>query len=207
MKTKNTLTFRAAAMLCSVLLAALVVPVVHQSATAQTNQPAQYEPVLAPEDEYILLSDEELDELLGPIALYPDALVALILPASTVPTDVTLATRFMDNGDIDLVDEQPWDESVISLTRYPDVLAWMDENLEWTAAVGEAFYEQPSDVMNAMQRLRRDAQAAGNLVNTPQQTVVFEKGDDAAVVEENIRIVPTDPEVIYVPTYDPQVVY
>ncbi len=125
--------------------------------------------------------------------------MSLILPASTVPLDVTLATRYLETGDLDEVDYQPWDESVIGLTRYPDVLAWMDENLEWTASVGEAFYVQPEDVMASIQRLRDDAREVGSLVNTPQQTVIVE--------QEVIRIVPTDPEVIYVPVYDPQVVY
>ncbi len=172
-------------------------------------------------EDYALLAEDDLDQLLGPIALYPDALVGLILPASTVPIDVTLATRYLDQGDLDLVDDQPWDDSVISLTRYPDVLAWMDENLEWTSALGEAFYAQPDDVMRSIQRLRQEAQTAGNLVNTPQQTVlVQEVSNDQEVYapndysadyyepyEPSIRIVPTNPEVIYVPVYDPQVVY
>ena len=146
------------------------------------------------------LNAEELGRLLAPIALYPDALIALILPASTVPSDVVLGARHLkSNGDPGNTENQPWDGSVKSLARYPDVLAWMDENLEWTAALGEAFVEQPADVMNAVQALRAQAKAAGNLVDTPQQKVVEE--------DSTIRIVPADPEVIYVPQYDPQVVY
>ncbi|MEI6494302.1 MAG: DUF3300 domain-containing protein, partial [Verrucomicrobiota bacterium] len=146
------------------------------------------------------LNTEELGQLLAPIALYPDALIALILPASTVVPDVVMAARYLKaNGDPDHTGDQPWDESVKSLARYPEVLAWMDENLEWTSSVGEAFVEQPTDVMAAIQALRAQAKAAGNLVDSPQQKVVEE--------EENIRIVPADPEVIYVPQYDPQVVY
>ena len=146
------------------------------------------------------LSPEELNGLLAPIALYPDALIALILPASTVPSEVVLAARYItSNGDPAQVANQPWDDSVKSLARYPDVLKWMDQNLEWTTAVGEAFLDQPADVMNSIQRLRAEAIAAGNLTNSPQQQVVQE--------ETVIRIVPAQPDVIYVPQYDPDVVY
>ncbi|HEY5768561.1 MAG TPA: DUF3300 domain-containing protein, partial [Terrimicrobium sp.] len=95
--------------------------------------------------------------------------------------------------------EQPWDDSVKSLVRYPDVLKWMDQNLEWTTALGDAFLDQPADVMNSIQALRAEAIAAGNLTDTPQQRVVREK--------TCVRIVPAEPEVIYVPQYDPEVVY
>ena len=146
------------------------------------------------------LSLEELGQLLAPIALYPDALIALILPASTVPSDVVLGARYLQaNGDPERADIQPWDESVKSLMRYPEVLAWMDQNLEWTASVGEAFVDQPADVMNTLQALREQARAAGNLQDTPQQRVVVE--------DDYIRIVPADPQVIFVPQYDPEVIY
>jgi hypothetical protein len=154
------------------------------------------------------LSAEDLEDLVGPIALYPDALVALILPAATVPSDITLAARYLKQyGDDADVADQPWDASVRSLANYPDVLKWMDENLEWTTALGEAFVVQPTDVMNAVQELRLAAKENGNLRNTPQQTVVVEKAAQQKVVREVVRIVPTDPEVIYVPVYDPEVVY
>ena len=146
------------------------------------------------------LAPEALNELLAPIALYPDALIALILPASTVPTDLVLAARYIaSNGDPAQVANQPWDDSVKSLIRYPDVLKWMDQNLEWTTQVGEVFLDQPADVMNSIQQLRAQAIAAGNLVDTPQQKIVKE--------ETCVRIVPAEPEVIYVPQYDPEVVY
>jgi hypothetical protein len=145
-------------------------------------------------------SQEELDQLFGPIALYPDALIALILPASTVPSDVVMAARYLrSSNDPTRTDGQSWDDSVKSLSHYPEVVKWMDENLAWTKQAGEAFVAQPADVMNAIQRLRAAARAAGTLVDTPQQSVVME-GDD-------ITIVPADPEVIYVPRYDPEVVY
>ena len=146
------------------------------------------------------LGPEALNELLAPIALYPDALIALILPASTVPADLVLAARYIaSNGDPALIADQPWDDSVKSLVRYPDVLKWMDQNLVWTTALGDAFVDQPADVMNSIQALRAEAIAAGNLTDTQQQRVVREKSC--------VRIVPAEPEVIYVPQYDPEVVY
>jgi Protein of unknown function (DUF3300) len=146
------------------------------------------------------LAPEELNRLLAPIALYPDALIALILPASTVPSDLVLVARYIaSNGDPAQAANQPWDDSVKSLAHYPDVLKWMDQNLEWTTAVGEAFLDQPADVMNSIQGLRAEAKAAGNLTDTPHQRVIQE--------ESGIRIVPAQPDVIYVPQYDPDVVY
>lgn len=146
------------------------------------------------------LTVEELSQLLAPIALYPDALIGLILPASTVPSDIVLAARYLKaGGSPTTVESQAWDDSVKALARYPEVLAWLDENLEWTSSVGEAFVEQPTEVMVAIQMLRKQAKAAGNLADTPQQNVIAE--------EDVIRIIPADPEVIYVPQYDPQVVY
>jgi hypothetical protein len=147
-----------------------------------------------------LLAGEQLDELLGPIALYPDALIAIILPASTMPTDLVLASRYVGaNGDASRIDEQPWDESVRALARYPEVVKWMDDKLSWSIMVGDAFIAQPVDVMQSLQRLRARARAAGTLVDSTEQKVVEDEG--------NIRIVPAQPEVIYVPVYDPQVVY
>jgi len=146
------------------------------------------------------LSAESLNQLLAPIALYPDALIALILPASTVPSDVVLASRYVaGNGDPKQIPNQGWDNSVQSLASYPDVVTWMGKNLEWTTALGQAFLVQPADVMNAIQQLRTQAQAAGNLVDTPQQVIVKEK--------TFIRIVPAEPEYLYVPQYDPEIIY
>jgi hypothetical protein len=143
---------------------------------------------------------EELEQMLAPIALYPDALVALILPAATAPTDIVLAARFLSaNGPSANVDVQPWDESVRALAHYPDVVKWMDENLEWTMTLGTAFTQQPADVMQAIQRLRARARAKGVLIDTPQQQVVME--DDAICIE------PAQPDVIYVPSYDPELVF
>jgi len=147
-----------------------------------------------------LLAPDKLDQLLGPIALYPDSLVALILPASTVPSDIVLAARYLGaNGDPAQVQSQPWDDSVKALTRYPDLLQWLSQNLDWTTQLGDAFVSQPANVMDAIQQLRAQAKAAGNLVNTAQQEVVMDDGD--------IDIQPTNPDVIYVPQYDADSVY
>ncbi len=146
------------------------------------------------------LSMDELDELLGPIALYPDALIALILPASTFPSDVVLGARYIaSDGDPANVDDKSWDPSVKSLTRYPDTLKWLDDNLEWTTQVGDAFIDQPAEVMNSIQNLRAKARALGNLVDTPQQRIVQDDAD--------IRIIPAQPNYIYEPRYDPEVIY
>jgi hypothetical protein len=147
-----------------------------------------------------LFTEQQLDDLLGPIALYPDALIGLILPASTSPTEIVLAARFLKMGNApSRADSEPWDDSVRALARYPDTVRWMDENLAWTKQLGEAFLAQPDDVMNAIQRLRARALAAGNLFSTPQQQVVSEGG--------YIRILPAQPEVIFAPYYNPQLVY
>ncbi len=152
------------------------------------------------EREKTLLTAAQIDELLAPIALYPDPLVALILPASTFPTDVVLAARYLKDGkDPEAIENQTWDDSVKALARYPEVLKWMDENLAWTQQLGAAFLVQPAAVMNGTQRLRAAAVAAGNLKDTPEQKVVVER--------EVIRIVPAEREVIYVPVYDPIYVY
>jgi hypothetical protein len=166
---------------------------------AQAPQPPLPPPVTQ-ENAAPNLPPEALNKLLAPIALYPDALVALMLPAATVPSDLVLAARYLSsNGDPAQIANQSWDDSVKSLTRYPDVVKWMDQNLEWTTQVGDAFLTQPADVMNAIQQLRAQAIAAGNLVDCPQQRIVNE--------ESCIRIVPAEPNVIYVPRYDPEVVY
>ncbi|WP_265592760.1 DUF3300 domain-containing protein, partial [Verrucomicrobium sp. BvORR034] len=121
----------------------------------------------------------ELSELLGPIALYPDALVALILPASTAPLDIVLCARQVTaNRPLDELQTESWDPSVKALAHYPDTLRWLDENLEWTTQVGNAFIEQPVQVMETIQELRATARALGNLVDTPEQRIVL---DDSAI--------------------------
>jgi hypothetical protein len=149
---------------------------------------------------YQPLSAAQLDQLLGPIALYPDPLIAQILPASTLPTQIVLADRYVTGGgDPNQIDQQPWDTSVKAMARYTNVLKWMDDNLNWTMELGQAFLNQQPDVMNSIQRLRGSASRLGNLQSSPQQQVITDGGD--------IEIVPADPQVIYVPVYQPDQVY
>ena len=153
-----------------------------------------------PMSAYQPLAAAQLDQLLGPIALYPDPLIAQILPASTLPTQIVLADRYLSGGgDPNQIGQQPWDASVQALARYPNVLKWMDDNLNWTTELGQAFLNQQQDVMESIQRLRQSASNLGNLQSTPQQQVINDGG--------NIEIVPADPQVIYVPVYQPDQVY
>lgn len=143
---------------------------------------------------------DPLAQLVAPIALYPDALVALILPASTASTDIVLAARYLDaGGDPNDVGSRAWDDSVKGLVHYPEVIKWMSENLEWTEQLGAAYLSQPDAVMAAIQHDRALARANGTLVDTPQQQVIVEDG--------YISIVPAQPNVIYVPAYDPEIIY
>jgi len=153
-----------------------------------------------PAPEAPMRSAVELDQMLGPIALYPDPLIGEILPAATSPSELVLADRYVNGGgDPNLVDQQPWDASLQALARYPAVLKWMDDNLGWTTALGLAFQYQPSDVMDSIQRLRAAASALGNLTSNPQENVIVDDG--------SIEILPADPQVIYVPNYQPDMVY
>lgn len=149
-----------------------------------------------PDDAPVLLPPDQIETLVAPIALYPDPLVALILPASTHPADVVLAARFLaGGGSPENVLSEPWDESVKALTRYREVVDYLDRNLDWTRRLGDCFIFQPDDVMDAIQEVRARARAAGMLADSPQQEVIIEA--------EEICIVPTNPTVIYVPRYDP----
>ncbi len=148
----------------------------------------------------------QLQQLVAPIALYPDSLVAQILAASTFPEQVVEADRWLQahpdlKGDAlgQAVDPQPWDSSVKALTAFPSVLGNMDKNLSWTSSLGDAYYNQQQDVMDALQVMRQRAQAAGNLQSTPQQSV-----DDQG---STIVIQPASTDVVYVPAYDPWLVY
>ena len=157
-------------------------------------------PVPPPAPAVQLRSPAELDQMLGPIALYPDPLIAQILPAATLPTEIVLADRYVSGGgDPNLIDQQPWDPSIQALARYPNVLKWLDDNLAWTTALGQAFLYQQQDVMDSIQRLRAQAQALGNLQSTAQESVAIDNG--------TIEILPVNPQVIYVPVYQPDVVY
>jgi hypothetical protein len=146
------------------------------------------------------MSAEDLDKLVGRIALYPDDLVAIILPASTEPLQIVQADRFLDRrkSDPKLPIDEKWDDSVKALVNYPDVVKMMSGDLDWTAALGEAVVADQAGVMEAIQAFRRRTQAAGNLKSNDKQVVEVEK--------EVIKIVPANPEVIYVPQYNPTTV-
>src|SRR5271169_1021553 len=150
---------------------------------------------------------EELQALVAPIALYPDALVAQVLSAATFPDQVAIASYWVEQNKsltgsalVAAVDKQSWDQSVKALTEFPSVLHNMAANLAWTSQLGEDYHNQSAEVMAAIQTLRAKAKAAGNLKTTPQVTVVQQS-------PQVIVIQPTNPQVVYVPEYNPAVVY
>jgi hypothetical protein len=170
---------------------------------SQTEAPADDAAAEAP---YAKLSKPQLERLVAPIALYPDALVAQILSASTFPTQITDAEGWLqihpglsseDTGK--QVDQQDWDPSVKALVQYPSVLANLSKNLGWTSELGDAYYNQHDDVMKAVQEMRKKAKKSGNLKATAQLNVDENDGQ--------IDVTPVDPGVVYVPAYDPWVVY
>jgi hypothetical protein len=169
------------------------------------------------------LKPEELEQIVAPIALHPDALLVQVLMASTYPLEVVEAARFVKanptlQGDQlnQTLQQYAWDDSVKSLVMFPQALAMMNEKLDWMQKLGDAFLSQQQDLLAAIQRLRARAQASGQLKSTPEQNIVVEPAAAAPppttvqVVQTPpsvIRIEPTNPEVVYVPSYDPNVVY
>lgn len=151
---------------------------------------------------------QQIDQMTAPIALYPDPLIAEILMAATYPLEVVEASRWLQapqnaqlRGDqlANALQQQPWDPSVKALVNSPQVLAMLNNNLQWTEQLGDAFLGQEDDVMDSIQRLRRMAESNGTLVSTPQQNVSYE-GDA-------ITITPANPETMYVPVYNPSLAY
>ena len=177
------------------------------SAYAQEPAPPPLENSQSPQQPaYAEQTPEQLQQLVAPIALYPDSLVAQILAASTYPEQVVEADRFVQahpdlKGDAlaQAVNQQPWDASVKAVTAFPDVLGNMDKNLSWTSSLGDAYYNQGQAVMDAIQVMRQRAEQAGTLKSTPQETVTTQ--------DSNIVIQPASPTVVYVPAYDPWLVY
>ena len=191
----------------SLVLAPALGGYVTAAAQPETQSPAQAAPQ-SPADNVALVqpSADMLDQLVAPIALYPDALVAQILAAATYPTEVVEADRWLQQnpslkGDAlaQAVDPQPWDASVKGLTQFPSVLQMMDKNLSWTSSLGDTYVNWQQEVLDAVQVMRQRAQQAGNLQSTQQETVTTDA--------DTIAIDPTDPQVVYVPQYDPWVVY
>ena len=204
----------------ALLLALALVPIGTGSAQ---DQPASAQP------QQQLLDAGQLDQLVAPIALYPDPLVAQVLMASTYPLEVVQADRFAkankklkDEKLKEALDKQDWDASVKELVSTPTVLATMSDQLDWTQKLGDAVLAQQADVMDAIQRLRAKAHANGKLETTKQQTVtviqqeadqqVIQQEADQQVIQQEadqqvIEIEPASPDVVYVPYYDPAVVY
>jgi uncharacterized membrane protein YgcG len=193
---------------------------------SQAGQQAQ-----APTTTYAVPTPEQLYQLVAPIALFPDNLVAIVLASSTYPDQIATAWQWMQqNGGLkgqqlmQSVDQQPWDASVKGLTQFSDVLQQMATNLSWTSSLGDSYFNAPQNVMNAVQVMRQRAYQAGNLKSTPQQNVQVENqpagtepapassGEEQQVTvvqspPQTIVIQPAQPDVVYVPSYNPTVVY
>src|SRR5664279_4452480 len=188
--------------LFAILLVGAVVMATSPTAFAMpTYDPPYQEADQAP------LSATDIENIVSPIALYPDQLIAQILGAATYPDQITAASNWVNsNGGLKdqalmtAVDKQPWDPSVKALTQFPTVLDQMAKNLAWTSALGDAAFNQQKDVMASIQKLRQEAKAAGNLNTTKEIKVVQENA-------QTIVIQPANPQVVYVPQYNPTVVY
>ena len=195
------ITTLAKKLLAATLSFLLIVGTMPLEARAQEAEPSGYSGQGVP------LTAEELQQLVAPIALYPDSLVAQILGAATFPDQVAAAASWLQQNSsltgtalMKTVDGQPWDPSVKALTQFPSVLANLATNLSWTSSLGEAYHTQAADVMSAVQVLRAKALAAGNLKTTSQLTVTQQS-------PQVIVIQPANPQVVYVPMYNPAVVY
>ena len=170
------------------------------------QQPPQYQqPANGPR-----LSPQELSNLVAPVALYPDMLLSQVLAASTYPAEITQAQQWMQSNPglrgqqlVDAAKQQNWDPSVQALVAFPDVMNLLTRNIQWTTDLGNAFLAQQADVMDAIQRLRAQARDNGRLRNTPQERVTYQQdyGQNAIVIQ------PTDPQVVYVPVYNPAYVW
>jgi hypothetical protein len=207
----NRLIRGATSILCLLSLVSgqiLALPVAHPKAPAAQKTANAQEP--ANGQQAAKLSNEELDSLVAPIALYPDPLLSQTLVASTYPLEVVQLAQWLEKNknlkDKSLADaaiKQDWDPSIQALAVLPDVVKLLSENIKWTTDLGNAFLAQQSGVMDAVQRMRTKAKEKGNLKSTEQQKV------ETKVVEkkEVIVVQPSSPEVVYVPSYNPTVVY
>ena len=195
---------RLTAVLCAALLVPGDVPLRAQQPAPQPASPA------SDAESAKVRSPDQLDSLVAPIALYPDSLLAQVLAASTYPLEIVQCRRWLDQNQklkgealAKAVAKQPWDPSVQGLVTFPDVLKRMDEGLQWATDLGNAFLEQPSEVMDAVQRMRKKAKDGGKLESSKEQKVEVQTVESKSV----IVIEPSNPEVVYVPSYNPTVVY
>ena len=206
METRKRQWLIGAGLALTILLAGGIAPA--QDATQGTQAAAP------PEQK--LYKNEQLDQMLAPVALYPDSLLAQLLMATTYPGDFAEAAEWVKahqdaKGDdaVKQVEGESWDPSVKSLVAFPQILAQFGPQVDWVQKVGDAFLAQPEDVMASVQRLRAQAQKAGTLKTNEQQKVIVEQAPADAVVPNTtvIQIEPANPQVVYVPTYNPTVVY
>jgi hypothetical protein len=167
-------------------------------------------PASAPQVSTPLLSPQQIDNLVAPIALYPDPLLTQVMVAATYPLEVVEAQQWLHANSslkgealMKAAQQQPWDASVQAMVAFPDVLAKLNQDVGWTNALGNAFLAQQGDVMRAVQQMRASAMSNGKLSSTPQQTVTTQTQNG----QPTIIIQPSDPQVIYVPTYDPSYVW
>src|SRR5213079_1663091 len=192
-------------------VSAIVSLALSSTGSAQQAQSQEMRTTTTTDQETTKLPAGELDSLVAPIALYPDSLLAQTLAASTYPLEVIQLQQWMDKNKnlqgkalADAVAKQPWDPSIQGLVEFPDVVQRMAGNIQWTTDLGNAFLAQQSDVMDAVQRMRAKAQGTGNLKTSAQQVVQTETVPSGKQV---ITVEPAQPDVVYVPSYDPQVVY
>src|SRR5437773_2235352 len=206
MKSQNTKLFHGVIAITGLALLNLGSSAFAQQAQSQVMNTTTSDTEQAP-----ALASGELDSLVAPIALYPDPLLAQTLAASTYPLEVVQLQQWMDKNKnlqgkalADAVAKQPWDPSIQSLVEYPDVVQRMAGNIQWMTDLGNAFLAQQSDVMDAVQRLRAKAQGTGNLKTSAQSVV---KTETVPSGKQVIEIQQANPDVVYVPSYDPTVVY
>ena len=208
MNGKHSLTLR---IVTTAIAASLVLdPLVLAQQPAPQGQQQAAAPASKPAASGAAFSQQDLDELLAPIALYPDALLAQVLMASTYPLEVVEAARWQkqnaalkDKALEEAVKNQTWDESVKALTTVPQVLTMMNEKLDWTTKLGDAFLSKQEDVLKTAQTLRKKADEAGNLKTSKEMTVKKETENNVQV----IKIENPTPETVYVPTYNPATAY
>jgi hypothetical protein len=198
MTNNGSVSRRALRVVCSLLLTGAFLAAQEPGPGAQAPPPAQAMP------------PEQLDNLVAPVALYPDRLLSQVLVAATYPLEVVEAAQWLQQNRnlrgrelVDAAREQNWDASIQALVVFPDVLSRLNSDIRWTTDLGNAFLAQQADVMNAVQRMRAQARAAGKLNSNPQETVTTQAQGDRTVIE----IQPANPEVVYVPTYNPEYIW
>ncbi len=199
----NALRYKYSISLLALLVAGYAAPAAAQVPVDAGGEPlANYESMdegaTDGNEQIPLLTQTELQDLVGPVALYPDDLLALVLPASTFPLQLVEAQRFLDalEQDPSLSPDEDWDDSIIAILNYPEVVELLNEDLDWTWRLGEAVVAQQTDVVVAVESFRDRAYAAGNLRSDSHQTVAHNEG--------TIEITPIEDDVIYVPYYEPE---